>query len=110
MLSIALSVRPSRCAVVAVDVDVGLEPALLLVGIDVLDDVDLLQRLGQPRRPFVELGRVVGEQRVLIGRVALPAAGAQVRNRDHEQPRAGDPRELAAQPIDDAVGGDLALG
>ncbi len=58
---------------VAVDGDVGLEPALLLVGIDVLDDIAVHQRCRQLRRPFVEFGRVVGEQRVLIGRVALRA-------------------------------------
>ena len=40
----------------AIDRHVGLEAGLLLVRIDVLEDVRLLQRLGQPRRPFVELG------------------------------------------------------
>ena len=94
---------------VAVDGDVGLEAALLLVGIDVLEDVAVHQRLGQLRRPLIEFRRVVGEQRILIGRVALPPAGPQIGDSDHEQPRACDLRELAAQAGHDVVGSNLAL-
>ena len=95
---------------VAIDRDVGLQTAHLLIGIDVLDDFAGHQRLGQLRRPRIELRRVVGEQRILIGRVALSPAGSQIGDRDHEQPRARDLRQLGAQPGHDLVGGDFALG
>ena len=94
---------------VAIDREVGLEAAHLLIGIDVLDDVVPHQRLGQLGRPGVELRRIVGEQRILVGRVALPPSGSQVRHRDHEEPRARDLRKLATKPGHDLVGGDFAL-
>ena len=95
---------------VTVDREVGLKAAELLIGVDVLDDVAPHQRLGQLGRPGVELRRVVGEQRILIGRVALPPASPQIGDREHEEPRARDLRQLGAQSRDDLVGGHLAFG
>ena len=87
-----------------------LQTAHLLIRIDVLDNIAGHQRLGQLRRPRIELRRVVGEERILIGRVALSPAGSQVGDGDHEKPRARDLRQLGAQAGHDLVGGDLALG
>ena len=94
---------------VAVDDHVGLQAALLLIGIDVLEDVAFHQRRGQLRRPLVQFRRVVGEQRVLIGSIALPAAGPQIGHRDHEEARARHLGELAAKPRHDPVGRDPPL-
>ena len=95
---------------VAIDGEVGLKAAELLIGIDVLDDIARHQRLGQLGRPGVELLGIIGKQRILIGRVALASAGSQVRDREHVEPRARDLRQLGAQSRDDLVGGDLAFG
>ena len=65
----------------------------------------------QLRRPVVEVVEVVGLQRELILRVARAAADADVLRRPEEQSVApGTLAELAAQPRDDCVGVDLALG
>ena len=53
----ALSVSPSAPRVGAVDVDVGLEAALLLIGIDVLQHVGLLQRLRSAAAPICRVRR-----------------------------------------------------
>ena len=102
--------KPKPHRSVAVDREIGLEAAELLIGVDVLDDVVPHQRLGQLPRPGVEFRGLVREQRILIRGVALPSAGSQVRDREHEEPRARDLRELAAQPRHDLVGGHFAFG
>ena len=43
-------------------------------------------------------------QRVLVVGIALPAAGADVLRREHEQPDAGDAIEILAQPVDHHLG------
>ena len=85
---------------VAIDDEIGLQPLLLLVGIDVREHGTVLERLDELRRPRVEILRIVGLQRVLIWRVALPAAGADVLNRIEKQAAAGNLRELRPQPRD----------
>ena len=93
--------KPHRC--VAIDREVGLEAAQLLIGVDVLDDVAPHQRLGELGRPRVKLLGVVGEQRILIGRVALPPASSRSETGEHEEPRARDLRQLGAQSRHHAV-------
>jgi hypothetical protein len=93
-----------------VDHQIGFEPLLLLVGVDVGQFRELLQRRGDLGHPFVELGEIVALQRVLVLSVALPATGADVLHRLQKEARAGYLRELAAQPADDPVDRQLALG
>ena len=88
---------------VAVDDEIGLQALLLLVGVDVGQHRAVLQRLDELRRPLEQVIGVVGLQRVLILRVALPAAGADVLDRDQEQAAAGHLRELRPQPRDHLV-------
>src|SRR6202034_4897519 len=88
---------------ITVDDKVGFQPLLLLVGIDVTHDRTIFQGLYEFRRPGEKIVGAVGLQRVLIGRIALPAAGADVLHRIEEQPSAWDLRELGTQPRDDRV-------
>src|SRR5204862_222870 len=60
---------------VAVDLAARLDAVVLLVGVDVGHRVVLLHRLGDPRRPEAQPRQAAALQRVLVGRVALPAAG-----------------------------------
>ena len=59
---------------IAIDGQVDLKTALLLIGIDIGQLRDMFQRLGQLRRPFVEIGQIVALQRELVLRIALPSA------------------------------------
>src|ERR1019366_9393152 len=94
---------------VAVDDDIAFDPVLLLIAVEVENDAALLQLLKELRRPFIELRRVVRLQRVLIQRVALSAADAQILDRLYEQARAGDLAQFAPQPRHDLAGGLRAL-
>jgi hypothetical protein len=76
--------QPQANRRVSIDRNVGLEGALLLIQIDVPEDIAVRQRLRQLRRPFIEFRRVVGEQGVLVGRVALPATGPQIGAGEHK--------------------------
>ncbi len=93
----------------AVDREIGLQPLLLLVGIDVGQLRHGLQRLGDARRPGVEIGERVGLQGELVLRVALAAADADVLHRLQEERGAGNLAELAAQPCDHRVRREPAL-
>ena len=95
---------------VAVDGEIDLQAVLLLVGVDVGQCRHVLQRVGELRRPLVELRHVSRLQRVLILGVALAPADADVLHRLQEQPRAGDLVQLRPQAGDHLVRGDLALG
>ena len=102
---------PSRAAVSRSMVEVDLQALLLLVGIDVGDvRAVALQRLGQLRAPVVQVGQVVALQGVLVLRVALAAADADVLHRLQEQIGARHLGQLGAQAGDHLVGRDVALG
>ena len=82
---------------VAVDGEVDLQAALLLVGIDVGDDRRVrLQRLDQLRPPGVEVGQRIGLQGELVLGVALAAADPDVLHRLQEEHGARHLGELAA--------------
>ena len=95
----------------AVDRHVGLEAALLLVGIDVLEH---LARSAAPPAAAAPICRARRCRRraAYIDRSALlcrpPVRRSETATRNSRAP--GDRGELAAQPRHDAVGGDLAFG
>ena len=96
---------------VAVDLDPGLDAVVLLVGVDVGHHVGLLLHLlGQPRRPQAQGRQAVALQRVLVGRAALPAAGAHVLHRVEEDLQAGHLRELRPEARDHRLAALAALG
>ena len=94
---------------VAIDHQIGFEPLVLLVAVDVGEGVFALQRRRDLRRPFVELLQGGSLQGVLVLRVARAAADADVLHRLQEQGGARNHRHLPPQPRDDAVGGDVTL-
>ena len=95
---------------VAIDGDVHLQSALLLIGIDVGDDRRIVaQRLHDLRRPGIEVGQRIGPQRVLVERIALAAADPDVLDWCHEERRARHLRELGAQAGDHLIGRCVAL-
>ena len=83
---------------------------VLLIGGDIAQLRQLLQRRQQPRRPGIELVEIGVLQRVLILRARRAAAHVDVLRGLQEQRAAAAPvRILRAQPLDDLVGGRLAL-
>ncbi len=94
---------------ITVDHEVGFQPLVLLVAVDVGEQGLVLQRGRDLRRPFVELLQRGALQRVLILRVAGAAADANVLHGLQEQRRSGYHRHGTPQPRDDAVGGDVAF-
>ena len=62
----------------AIDGQRGLEALVPLIGTDVDELGRVLQRLRDPARPRPQLAQVVGLERVLVLRVALPAADPNV--------------------------------
>ena len=61
--------------------EIGFEAALLLIGTDVGHHRRMFQRLDKQRRPLEQLIGIVGLKRVLIFRIALTAAGADILDR-----------------------------
>ena len=94
---------------VAVDDERGLHALVLLVGVDVGQLRQLRQRIAHARLPGAQIVELVGLQRVLVLRVGLPAADADVLHRHQEQVGARLVGELAAQSRHHRVGRDLAL-
>ncbi len=70
---------------IAVDHDIGLEALLLLVGVQIGEGLVLLQGGQQLWCPFINLRRVVAENRILILRVAGAAADADILHRHKKQ-------------------------
>ena len=101
-------VQPRRGC--AIDHEVGLQPPLLLVRIDLGEFRRPLQGRRQDRRPFVERGGSIALQRVLEFGVALSAAGAHVLRILQEQLRAGNAGELRPQPRDHLLTRRIAVG
>jgi hypothetical protein len=88
---------------VAIDGDVGLEPLILLVGVDLGDLRDRLQFRENARRPREQLIGIVILERVLILGVAGASAETDILDRLQEERRSRDLGDIAAQPGDDAV-------
>ena len=66
----------------------------------------MLERVDEFRRPRVEIVDILGLQRVLILRVALAAAGAQILDGGEIKAAAGDLGELRPQPRDHLIDAD----
>ncbi len=92
----------------AVEFDVLVEAAILLVGVDVLQSRELLHPGEQPRSPGLQEGGAVGLDGVLIERIAAAAADAEVLCGLEEDRGDGQTIELWAQAIDDLRRADLA--
>ncbi len=93
---------------VAIHVDARLHAVVLLVGVDVLQDRQLLHRADHLGHPLVEIGLLVGGHGELVLRAALPPAHGDVLSRLQVQPRAGNIAQRAAQLGDHLVGRRLA--
>jgi hypothetical protein len=74
---------------VAIDLDQRLDAVVLLVRVDVGHHRLLLHLFGQLRGPAAQVDQAVALQRVLVGRVGLPAAGAHVLHRVEEDLQPG---------------------
>ena len=95
---------------VAIDHQIGFQPLVLLVAVDVGEHGGLLLQRGRDlRRPFVELLQRGSLQGVLILRVAGAAADADVLHGLQEQRGARHDRQRPPQPRDHAVDRNLAL-
>ena len=60
-----------------IDREFDFKPVRLLIGIDILELRHVLQRGGDLGNPGIQIRQRVAQERVLIWRVALPAAGAE---------------------------------
>ena len=94
----------------AIDDQIGLQPLLLLIEIDVGQERHLLQRGFELWRPFVDVVGVVALQRVLVLRVVGAPAGADVLRSLQEEPGTRDLVEFRPQSGHDLLHRDLALG
>jgi hypothetical protein len=97
------------CGGIAIDLEIGFEPFLLLIGAHVRHHGVVFERGDELRRPGVEILDVVRLQRVLVLRVALAAAGTQILHGGEVQASPGDLRELRPQPRDHLIHGRVAL-
>ena len=88
---------------VAIDLDIGLEPVILLVARDILQRVERLQPGKQAGRPVGELDRIGVHERVLELRAADPRADRDVLHRFHEDADAGDLLDLPVEPRDHRI-------
>ncbi len=95
---------------VAVDHQIGFQPLVLLVGIDVGQIGRREQRRQQLGRPGAQFGKIVRLQRVLILRVRLASADPDILRGLQEQAGAGNLCQPAAQARDHLVAGQAALG
>ena len=86
----------ARCRI-AIDHQVGFQALLLLIGIHVGKGWILLHLRQQLGRPFVNLGGAVAEHRVLVLRVARPAADANILHRLQEKLAARHARKRVTQ-------------
>ena len=89
---------------VAVNRQPHLESAVLLIGADVGQLRHRAHRPHELRAPFIQIGEVVAAEGELILRAARAAADPQILHRLHDHRRAGELRQLPAQPTDDLVG------
>src|SRR6266446_61206 len=87
-----------------VDDQIGFEPPLLLVEIDVGQQRQTFERRCDLRRPLVELAGVFAEQCVLVSGVAGLPGDSDILIRPQIERRAGNLVELGPQPVDDLLG------
>jgi hypothetical protein len=87
----------------------GLQPAHLLVGVDVGDLGHVAQRALEARHPGLQVGQFLGLQRELVARVAHAAADADVGCLVERHGCSRGVDGLRPQPRDDLLGADLAL-
>ena len=86
-----------------------IQAAILLVGAHVLQAGQALHLAQQDRSPLGKILHVVGLDRVLIHRIAGPAADAQILHGLEERGSHRQTVQLGAQAVDDLSGADLAL-
>ena len=99
---------PQTRSRVAIDDDVFLQSTDLLIAVHVLELGNLAKLLQELGRPFVQFVQVLARKRVLKLGVGLAAADLQILHCLEVQRRAGNMRQLGAQPGDHLVGADLA--
>ncbi len=93
----------------AVDVQLHLQPLVFLIGADVFEFGDVLQRVGDLGRPFAQFIQRVGLDRVLELREALPSARTNVLTAEQRQARTRHLVEFGAQIVHHLIGGELAF-
>src|ERR1700734_2684604 len=95
---------------VAVDHQLGLQSAILLVGIHVAQFLQHAHFRQQSRRPAVELVQIFALQRVLILRIALATTDGQILSGLQIECGPRHDRQLAAKAVDHVVGGNVGAG
>ena len=95
---------------VAIDVDIGFQACLLLVGIDIREHGTVLQGLDETRHEGIEFARALALQGELVLGIGRPPAHPDILRRLQIKTRAWHLRELAAQAGDHLVGRLAALG
>ena len=100
---------PRRDAVCAVVDQRGFQAVVLLVAVHVGQPGQLLHLLQQNRAPLRQVLQVVALKRVLILRVALAAADAQILAGLQKYRRSGHRSQLGPQAVDHLVRADFAL-
>ena len=88
---------------------IGLQAAILLVGVHVLQPGQFLHVGEQDRSPLVQVFDVVGLNRVLVERGTGAAADADVLRGLQKRLRHREAVELRTEPVDDARGVDFAF-
>ena len=88
---------------VAIDDDVGLQPVLRLIRFKVRQHGVVLKRLDKLRSPPIEVLYRVGQQRVLILRIALAAADEDILDGAEVEDTVGNLSKLWLQPRDDLI-------
>ena len=86
-----------------------LQAVVLLVRVDVLQTRACAHLVQQQRTVLLQILGGFSLQRVLVLRVGLPAADADVLHRLQKRGRAGHARQLGPQPVDDRLRAHLAL-
>src|SRR5262245_12717572 len=91
-----------------IDRKLDLEPAVLLIGVDVVELVHVLECARDSRHPGLELVERVGLDRVLILGIRLAATLPRPAHALKEKACPDDLRELGLQPPGNLVGAHLA--
>src|SRR5262249_27602983 len=85
------------------------EAAVLLVAVDVRQQRERAHSVQDARRPVIEFADIVALQGELVLRTAHASSHTQLLEGLHEESGLGHAGELAAQPCENLVHGDLAL-
>src|SRR5215475_7639182 len=92
----------------AVEGEVELTAAALLIAVDIGKRWKSLQLVVEFRRPFNQPGKIVALKSVLVLRVGCPSSDTNILDSLQIQSRSRDVRQVAAQPADDLVDAFLA--